>query len=78
MRAFFSFILVFAYIISYSQGLKIVEVKESVSGSDAFHAPMDRNGHPCGLVKIQTMIPDLRFGGEVEGDFSYENNEYKA
>jgi hypothetical protein len=73
----FAFAVLFA-ISSYAQGLKITEIKETISGSDAFHAPMDKNGHPCGLVKIQAMIPDLRFEGEVEGDFMYENNEYKV
>lgn len=79
MKRFCVFIFpLFGIIASYAQGLKITEVKETVSGSDAFHAPMDKNGHPCGLVKIQAMIPDLRFEGEVEGDFMYENNEYKV
>ena len=78
MRVYFSFILVIASVISYAQGLKVTDVKESVSGSDAFHAPIDKNGHPCGLVKIQTMIQDLRFGGDVDGDFTFENNEYKV
>jgi tetratricopeptide (TPR) repeat protein len=79
MKRFCVFIFpLFCIIASSAQGLKITEVKETVSGSDAFHAPMDKNGHPCGLVKIQAMIPDLRFEGEVEGDFMYENNEYKV
>lgn len=73
----FAFAVLFA-ISSYAQGLKITEIKETVSGSDAFHAPIDKNGHPCGLVKIQAMIPDLRFEGEVEGDISFEKNEYKV
>lgn len=64
--------------ISWAQGIKVADVKETVSGSDAFHAPMDKNGHPCGLVKILSLIPDLRFEGEVEGDYTFENNEYKV
>ena len=28
----------------FAQGIKIVDVKETVSGSDAFHAPIGRNG----------------------------------
>lgn len=70
--------MVLFVVTSYAQGIKIVEMKESVSGSDAFHAPIDRNGHPCGLVKIQSMYSDLCFAGEVEGNFAFDNNEYKV
>ena len=61
-----------------AQGLKVVDIKEIPSGSDAFHAPVDGNGHPCGLVKIQSVSPDLHFKGEIVGDVSLESNEYKV
>lgn len=64
--------------VSFAQGLKVVDVKETVSGSDAFHAPIDENGHPCGLVKVLAVFPDLRFDGNVVGDVAPENNEYKV
>ena len=63
---------------SFAQGLKIVEVKETVSGTDAFHAPIDKNGHPCGLVKVQSVFPDLSFRGDIVGEVVAENNEYKV
>lgn len=72
--------LVFLLYISstLAQGIKVVDVKETVSGTDAFHAPIDGNNHPCGLVKILTVFSDLRFAGDVVGDVISENNEYKV
>ena len=60
----------------FPQGAKVKEVKETVSGSDAFHAPMDENGHPCGLVKVLTTIGDLTFEGNVKGVVENKTNEY--
>ena len=60
----------------FPQGVKVKEVKETVSGSDAFHAPMDENGHPCGLVKVLTTIGDLTFEGNVKGVVENKTNEY--
>ena len=68
-------------IISYSavaQGIKVTDVKETVSGTDAFHAPIDENGHPSGLVKVLAIFSDLHFEGNVVGDVASENNEYKV
>ena len=61
-----------------AQGIKVAEIKETVSGTDAFHAPIDENGHPCGLVKVLAVFPDLRFDGNVVGDVASENNEYNV
>ena len=69
--------VLFCSLTLYGQGLKISEVKETVSGTDAFHAPTDKNGLPCGLVKVQSVIPDLSFRGDVVGEVVAENNEYK-
>lgn len=71
------FSVLFCSLTLYGQGLKISEVKETVSGTDAFHAPTDKNGLPCGLVKVQSVIPDLSFRGDVVGEVVAENNEYK-
>lgn len=71
------FAFLFAYY-SFGQVLKIAEVKETVSSADAFHAPLDRNGHPCGLVKVQSVIQDLSFRGDIVGENVAENNEYKV
>lgn len=72
------FSVLFCSLTFYGQGLKISEVKETVSGTDAFHAPIDWNGHPCGLVKVLAVFPDLQFDGNVVGDVVSENNEYKV
>ena len=76
----FCFILsvLFCFLTSFGQGLKISEVKETTSGTDAFHAPIDEDGHPCGLVKVLAAFPDLQFDGNVVGDVTPENNEYKV
>lgn len=78
MKKFCVFFVLFCSLTSFGQGLKISEVKETVSGTDAFHAPIDGNGHPCGLVKVLAVFPDLRFDGNVVGDVTSDNNEYKV
>ena len=72
------FSVLFCTLTLYGQGLEISEVKETVSGTDAFHAPVDESGHPCGLVKVQSVIQDLYFSGDVVGEIVSENNEYKV
>lgn len=60
----------------WAQGIAIKEFKEVPSGTDAFHAPTDTNGAPSGLLKVRTMVNDLRFEGNVVGSPKNENNEY--
>lgn len=62
--------------ITFAQEIKIKEVKESVSGTDAFHAPIDSNGNPCGLVKVLSTFEDLSFDGSIVGDIENKTNEY--
>lgn len=62
--------------VTLAQGLKVKFVKETVSGIDAFQAPIDNNGHPCGLVKVQTTLSDLTFSGNVVGNVENKTNEY--
>ncbi len=71
-----TFLLFFICLNIFSQGIKVKEVKEIISGSDAFHAPIDENGHPCGLVKVLTTIDDLTFEGNVKGEVENKTNEY--
>ena len=78
MKYLLTIILLFLCKVTFSQGIKVTDVKETVSGTDAFHAPIDSNGHPCGLVKVLAVFSDLRFNGSVVGDVSSENNEYKV
>ena len=76
MRIYISFVCVFLFHVTLAQGIKVKEVKETVSGSDAFHAPIDLNGNPCGLVKVVSTIQDLTFDGEVVGKVENKTNEY--
>lgn len=59
-----------------SQGFEVVKVEESISGTDAFHAPIGKNGVPCGLVKVKSTISDLSFSGQIVGNIENETNEY--
>jgi hypothetical protein len=62
--------------LSFSQGLKVKEFKQSLSDGSAYHAPMDADGHPCGLIKVRTDNSDLEFGGEIVGNVQNKINEY--
>lgn len=77
MKKVLTFFFLFSNIVSFSQGIKVINIQETNSGTDAFHAPLDKNGHPCGLAKVQSVIPDLSFRGDVVGEVVAENNEYK-
>lgn len=59
-----------------SQGIKVVRVEETNSGTDAFHAPNGKNGMPCGLVKIKSTIANLNFRGQIVGNVDNKTNEY--
>lgn len=59
-----------------AQGIVVKELKEVPSGSDAFHAPLDKNGSPCGLLKVRTTAKDLVFDGDLYGEPQNNNNEY--
>ena len=61
---------------SNSQGFKVKSFKQSLSDGSAFHAPSDVNGHPCGLIKVQTDCGGLRFKGDIVGDVENKMNEY--
>ena len=78
MKKVLTFFFLFSNIVSFSQGIKVINIQETNSGTDAFHAPLDKNGHPCGLAKVQSVIPDLSFRGDVVGEVVAENNEYKV
>lgn len=76
MRIQIIFACILFFQVASAQGIKIKDVKETVSGSDAFHAPIDLNGNPCGLVKVVSTIQDLTFDGEVVGKVDNKINEY--
>lgn len=60
----------------YGQGFKVKEFKQNLNDGSAFHAPVDSGGHPCGLIKVRTNNPDLRFFGGIVGDVENKMNEY--
>lgn len=62
--------------LSFSQGFKVKEFKQNMSDGSAFHAPMDGNGYPCGLVKVRTDDSELKFKGNVVGEVENKTNEY--
>ena len=76
MRFYHFIVFLFCFQNILGQGMKIEGVKETVSGTDAFHAPMDNNGNPCGLVKVLSTIEDLTFGGPIVGGIENKTNEY--
>ena len=61
---------------SFSQGFKVKEFKQIINDGSAFHAPMDEDGHPCGLIKVRTDDPSLKFKGNVIGEVENKTNEY--
>lgn len=76
MKIFFIFLLLFVSKTCNGQGFSIKEMKETVSGADAFHAPIDTLGRPCGLIKVLTTYPDLEFEGQIVGNVIKDINEY--
>lgn len=61
---------------SFSQGFKVKEFKQIINDGSAFHAPMDEDGHPCGLIKVRTDDASLKFKGNVIGEVENKTNEY--
>ncbi len=49
----------------YAQGFKIKEFKQNINDGSAFHAPMDAEGHPCGLIRVRTDNTELKFRGNI-------------
>lgn len=76
MRLLFLIISLLIFSQSFSQGFKVKEFKQNLSDGSAFHAPMDLEGHPCGLVKIRSDNPDLQFKGDIVGEVENKTNEY--
>lgn len=60
----------------YSQGFKIKEFKQNINDGSAFHAPLDTEGHPCGLIKVRTDDTGLKFRGGIIGEVENKTNEY--
>lgn len=76
MRLFYLFVFVAWNTLAFSQGFKVKEFQQNMNDGSAFHAPMDANGHPCGLIKVRTDDGELRFKGDVVGEVENKTNEY--
>lgn len=61
---------------SFSQGFKVKDFKQNMSDGSAFHAPMDANGHLCGLIKVRSDNGELKFRGDIVGEVENKTNEY--
>ena len=60
----------------FAQGFKVKEFVQAINDGSAFHAPIDSEGHPCGLIKIRTDNKELRFKGNIVGVVENKMNEY--
>ena len=60
----------------YGQEISIKSFKQNVNDGSAFHAPIDANGSPCGLIKVQSADPLLFFKGYIVGQVENKTNEY--
>ena len=76
MRLLFVFVFVAWNTLAFSQGFKVKEFQQNISDGSAFHAPMDANGHPCGLIKVRIDDEELKFKGDIVGEIENKTNEY--
>lgn len=76
MRIFVAIAAFFFSQLTFSQGLKVKEFKQNLNDGSAFNAPMDDQGHPCGLIKVRTDVAELKFKGDVVGEVENKMNEY--
>lgn len=76
MRIYLLAIALSSCLLSFSQGFKVKVFKQNVNDGSAFHAPLDADGHPCGLIKIRSDNPELQFKGNILGDVENKMNEY--
>lgn len=60
----------------FSQGFKVKNFKQNINDGSAFHAPLDADGHPCGLIKVRTDNAGLKFKGNIVGEIENKTNEY--
>ena len=61
---------------SFPQGLKVKDFQHNINDGSAFHAPLDSEGHPCGLIKVRSDNSELVFRGNIIGDVVNKLNEY--
>ncbi len=62
---------------SFAQGFKVKSLNDSNSDlSASTFSRTDDDGHPCGLIKVQSKIQGLEFDGAIIGDINNQVNEY--
>ena len=59
-----------------SQGFRVKDFRQIINDGSAFNAPLDTEGHPCGLIKVRTDNADLQFKGDIIGNVENKMNEY--
>lgn len=59
-----------------AQGFEVKIFEQNINDGSAFHAPLDDEGHPCGLIKVRTDDASLKFKGNVVGEVENKTNEY--
>ena len=77
MRLFFLFMMFVCCEISFAQGFKVGSMKMNLSDlSASTQQRTDAEGQPCGLIKVQTKVTGVEFGGNVVGNVENKTNEY--
>lgn len=77
MRHFFLLIMFVCCEISFAQGFKVGSLKMNLSDlSASTQQRTDAEGQPCGLIKVQTKVAGVEFGGNVIGKVENKTNEY--
>ena len=76
MRYLLSSLLLLLCQLSFAQGFKVKGFEQNINDGSAFHAPLDAEGRPCGLIKIRTDNAELKFKGDIVGDVENKTNEY--
>lgn len=76
MRFLLSLLLLLLCHMSFAQGYKVKGFEQNMNDGSAFHAPLDAEGHPCGLIKVRTDDGQLKFKGNIVGEVENKTNEY--
>ncbi len=72
-----SLYLVMTVCMVYAQELKVKSMEVSPTDlSASTHPRQDKNGVPCGLVKVQLAAVGAKYEGNVLGDTEYKTGEY--
>lgn len=74
---FFLLFMVLGHFVSFAQSFKVKEFKMNLSDlSASTQQRTDATGLACGLVKVQTKVTGVEFGGNAIGNVENKTNEY--